>query len=51
MIWAFPLGRVNCPCPGESNDKGSPLVEHNLTLPNPTTYNLLPTTYNLLPTT
>ena len=42
---------------GESNDKGSPLIEHNLTLPNPTyylqptAYNLLPTTYHLQPTT
>ena len=48
----------------ESNDKGTPLTEHNLTLPNPTyylqptaynlpptTYHLQPTTYNLLPTT
>ena len=40
---------------GESNDKGTPLIEHNLTLPNPTyylqptAYNL-PTTYNLQPT-
>ena len=35
---------------GESNDKGTPLIEHNLTLPNPTYY-LQPTAYNLLPTT
>ena len=43
--------------PGESNEQGTPLIEHNLTLPNqtyylqPTTYNLPPTTYYLPPTT
>ena len=35
---------------GESNDKGTSLIEYNLTLPNPT-YFLQPTAYNLLPTT
>ena len=48
---------------GESNDKGTLLIEHNITLPNltyylqpryclqPTTYNLPPTTYYLPPNT
>ena len=40
----------------ESNDNGTPLIQHNLALPNPTyylqptTYHLKPITYNLPPT-